>query len=267
MLPWAAGPVLIVAAAAAWRCAGVVASRRWTVAGGVALAAVLFGLLLSRRPMLAVTWIPAVAYFDFRWWFIPCAIFLIRLGVRQKVEAGRLREGRAIGVLAVALIIFMAVDWAQHLPPAGERFTGVPDAATGLCRQSSGYSCTAAASVTLLHQFGIETTEREMVLRCRTGTGGTQTMGALYGIQSVAAPHGLRVRLDRPEGKNPAWLRVPCLVSLRFSLGVDHSACVLAVDPVAKTLTVADPLGEIREVRFAGFTRDWRGDCLYLEKQ
>lgn len=267
MLPWAAGPVLIVAAIAAWRCAAEVSSRRLTAAGGVALVAVLFGLLLSRRPMLAVAWIPSVAYFDFRWWFIPCGIFLIRLGARQKAEAGRARESRAFGMLAIALAVFMAVDWARHLPPDGDRFTGMPDAATGLCRQSCGYSCTAAAAVTLLHQFDFATTEREMVQRCRTGTGGTQTMGAIYGIQSVVAQRGWRVRLDRPEGKNPASLHVPCLVSLRFSLGVDHSVCVLAVDAAAGTLTIADPLGKIRETKFSMFARDWRGDCLYLEKK
>ena len=86
----------------------------------------------------------------------------------------------------------------------------------GTCPQTTEYSCSAAAAVTLLARHGIRTTEARMAGLCLTRAGlGTPSLGLYRGLALAMASSNLRPRLihfDRTSDLHQA--AYPCLISV-----------------------------------------------------
>lgn len=67
----------------------------------------------------------------------------------------------------------------------------------GVCLQTDESTCSAAAAVTLLHAYGVEATETEMVDLCLTDQKGTFPAGLMRGLRSKTKGTGLEVRPGR----------------------------------------------------------------------
>src|SRR5262245_39255762 len=124
------------------------------------------------------------------WWFMLPAMCIFGVGimvVRRSVwkRDGLLVAGGLLLVYCGALAIAMA---RPH-----ERTGRIDD--KGACHQTSGYSCSAASAVMLLHQAGISATEQEMAELCVTRAGntrvaGTTDSGAMRGLRRKMAGRG-----------------------------------------------------------------------------
>lgn len=143
--------------------AGVSAARR-SLKLATALAGAMLLLILCKNALsvyapeaearfLPWNWVPLIE----RWWYLypgmtvfGVAIYLFRKSVWRR---DALLIGAGLLVLKCA-----AVGWVMGRP---SDLLGTVEA-DGVCLQTSGYRCSAAAAVSLLHVYGIATTEREM---------------------------------------------------------------------------------------------------------
>lgn len=139
------------------------------------------------------------------------------------------------------------------------RLKGRPDA-KGICLQTSGVSCTAAAAVMFLHRWGVASTEREMAELCLTRMNeGTRVSGILRGLRRKLEP-GARVDWgERPMDDLP----LPSLVSIRWG-SILHS--VVLVERTAEGVVVLDPLAGRREWTRAEFERERQGPAFWAHR-
>jgi len=206
----------------------------------VALGATALALLragLRWRPDLAAALFPWINYPLVQNWHVPmCLLGLTALIGQLPRRQTRRVVGAAVGVIA-----------AYGLWSAGATFlvsfddlTGRPDA-SGFCRQTSSYSCGAAALATWLAHLGVESTEREVArLSATQWHGGVTALGMWRAARLKLRGRPYKVRLRRISWDDVCGLDQPCVVVVRYSLLVDHFVVVVAVD--GDLVTVADPL-------------------------
>ncbi len=110
-------------------------------------------------------------------WLLPGAAFLAGLLYRRREVAAWRRR-----VLAGALVLGGACSIGDPLltdpPQAGTGSTG-----SSVCRQTTHASCSPCAAVTLLHMYGIRSTEAEMMQLCLTERLGTRDLGLFRGLK------------------------------------------------------------------------------------
>lgn len=200
-------------------------------------------------------WYPFVEH----WWILFPAVLVLTVAIAIFWASWWKRDGLMIlgGVFAVhcaAVAILMA-------RPHG--LTGEIDA-KGICHQTSGYSCSPASAVMLLHYAGISATEREMAELCVTRCGnstvaGTSDSGAMRGLRLKMAGRG------RPVISTPRYdeLRAPAMVAIRIHDRMSHSIVVVKVGP--DEVKVIDPLYGRGTIPRIQFERDWKGIAINLE--
>jgi hypothetical protein len=162
-------------------------------------------------------------------------------------------------ILSPLLLAAVLASYAWWFRPLPEHLTGVA-AADGTCLQSTEYSCSAAAAVTLLAHHGIRTTEAQMAALCLTRAGlGTPCLGLSRGLSLATATSPLRPRLihfartsDLRHAPYPCLISVGLkngcspaardrMISYGWAPGQDHSVVLLAVEPNGAWLSVFDP--------------------------
>ncbi len=222
------------------------------------LLAVVGGMVLERRAEWAwdamrLSWPDLVFFTNLS--LEGVGALLVLLWRQANDTSARVRAGLlGAGALGAA---FWSYAWLFFPTPAG--LAGTVDA-TGLCRQTSDDSCSAAAAVMVLHHHGIPATEAEMARLCLTRERlGTPTLGLYRGLALKAGSHRLRPRLLHLRGAadfsrldGPAVVRVglrrgaPPEVAKRmqgygWTPGVFHAVVVLTGDPEGRWIEVADP--------------------------
>lgn len=250
---------------AAMVAAGVVALRRSqrlaTALVAAMLSLILFKLAVARAPagearLLPWNWYPFVE----GWWFLFPAMFIFGVGLTLVRRSVLKRDGLLVagGVLLVHCGVLAILTSQPH------QLTGRLND-KGICHQTSGYSCSAASAVMLLHQAGIPATEQEMAELCVTRPGGS----IVSGTSDSGAMRGLRLKMEghgRPVITTPRYdeLRAPAMVAITISRQISHSIVVVGVEP--DQVKVIDPLYGRGTIPRIQFERDWKGIAINLER-
>jgi hypothetical protein len=167
-----------------------------------------------------------------------------------RVPGSTLRRAVVIGAIVVACLFTIYRPILSKPPEVKDRWS------RGVCLQTSRASCSAAAAATLLSEYKIPTTEKEMSIVCLTSSRGTSMLGLYRGLKLMTAGKGLDVymfengTIDDLRGMGPVLLTVEleegAKVDLRYQStwgwlpGVPHSVVVLGF-PTADHALVADP--------------------------
>jgi predicted double-glycine peptidase len=245
--------------------AGVAAFRRsHRLATGLVaamLSMLLFKVAIARTPagearLFSWNWYPFVE----GWWFLFPAMFIFGAGIMVVRRSVWKRDGLmvAAGLLLVHCGVLAILTSQPH------QLTGRVDD-RGICHQTSGYSCSAASAVMLLHQAGVPATEQEMAELCVTRPGGT----IVSGTSDSGAMRGLRLKMagrGRPVISTPAYdqLTAPAMVAIAISNQISHSIVVVKVE--ADQVKVIDPLYGRGTISRRQFERDWKGIAITLER-
>ena len=247
---------------------------------GLALAAGLGGLFLARRSLKAATAVGAgllalillkvaVGYtpaaeaslftWDFyprveRWWYEVPAFGLFGIGL-WTVRASRIKRDALLvagGLLLARVVVVAASTWARLPSLAGQI------GQDGICRQTTGFSCAAAASAMYLDRLGVRATEAEMAEACATGWDGTTDAGIARGLRRKLP--GRRVDVSAPAYED---LRAPALVSILIQRDISHSVLLEEAGP--EGVLLADPLGSRQRMSKAAFLARWQGSSIRVE--
>jgi len=176
----------LMAAAGAWT---VRKSRGWaTAACGLLLALIILKAVVGHIPAAEATLFPWDWYsYVELWWYLLPAMFLMGAGLQVVWRSTWKRDAVFVGA-GLLLIRTGAAGWATAQPP--ELQGKVLD--SGVCLQTSGYSCGAAAATSFCYYYGVRVSEREMAEHCVTRTGGP----GLAGTSDAGLMRGLRQKLS-----------------------------------------------------------------------
>ncbi|MHC4598860.1 MAG: cysteine peptidase family C39 domain-containing protein [Planctomycetota bacterium] len=234
----------------------------FTALGGAALLPVLVKGVFCFSPVLEAKILPVA------WWglvqrdfWLPFSILFFALASHLLSRSKR----RAIFVFLGLLLVIMTqrVYW-RLTPPPSYQYKGTVDA-KGVCRQTSHYTCTAAASVTLLHGHGIRSTEGEMAsLSGIIPGGGASHHQAAYGLARKLRKEGRteEVRILKPGVNGLDQIPVPFLAGIKWGFLVDHMVCVLRVD--VNFVEMGDPVQGWVAMDRADFEADWKGLAIVI---
>ena len=245
--------------------AGVLAfGRSLRLATG--LVAAMLSLILLKA---AITQVPAAEarifpwdWYPFveGWWFLLPAMFIFGVGIRLVRRSVWKRDGLLV---AAGLLLVYCGAMAIALGRPHELTGRIDD--KGICHQTSGYSCSAASAVMLLHQAGIPATEQEMAELCVTRAGhsrvaGTSECGMMRGLRQKMAGRG------RPVISTPTYDRIPApaMVGILINPQMSHSIVVVQVEP--DLVKVIDPLYGRGTIPRSQFERNWKGVAIHLER-
>ena len=225
---------LSVAAALAMRFAR--APRHiWLPAAVVSALLALGRAYLAHRPEIEVAIFSWRDYPYFGSWHLYFVTAVFVIAARQ---LPRLRDRKAVLALTAVVMFYVLGTSAVADFGLGPRPTGGvnPD---GVCVQTTGYSCEAAAAVSLLHLYGIEVSEDTMARLSLVTFVGAGVPGIYRGLRVLVEPLGYRVSVRRLDWEGVAQLRLPFLAQISSRFPIDHMVCVLRVTP--HRLLVIDP--------------------------
>ncbi len=263
-----AGWFLVVAAAAlgCMRLGYAIARRSSARARGVVMVCVLLLMTwgwLSQCPAMATRLLPIglLAYLE---GVAPVPVYMAMVGALWGA-AGSRRQRRFAALTTVLGVTYLMINgmWMLQASPR-EAFASRRDGV--VVRQSSEYSCVAAACATALNQIGVPTTEARMVelTHTRPGTGST-LIRALHGLSNRLEETGgrYRARMIAVEPDSLAALDMPALTTMRYVPSSRHMVTILSYEP--RSVVIADPdVGEIR-VSPLQFERYFVGDVIVFE--
>jgi len=193
------------------------------------------------------------------WWSVPFAIALFTTASPHM--GSRLSRS---GLLGLSLILWVSgtdrlLATARFDPSSMD---GRIDE-SGVCRQTTDYTCGAAAAATLLHRYGIESDEREMAEHCWTNSlTGTDELCVARGLRRKLAGTGLEPRLSVATWDELVAWGGPAAVTVKFELFVDHWVVVLSV--VGDRVEIGDPIDGRLVIPKESFLEMWRGRMVTL---
>ena len=226
------------------------------------LVMILTRVVLFELPLVEYAALPFDWYAIWRpWWVLPFAMGVLGAGTRQMST----KNARVlVGVCAATVFLVITVRLFSTANFDPDSMYGVVRS-TGVCQQTTDYTCGAAAAATLLHHYEVETTEAEMARLCWTNS--------LSGTDPFCVARGLRLKLGdrplRPVLHDASWedvldLRQPAMITIEFGALVDHWIVLLEVRPDGKVLT-GDPLQGLRLFSREEFVAEFQGTMVTLE--
>ncbi|MFP6761973.1 MAG: cysteine peptidase family C39 domain-containing protein [Planctomycetaceae bacterium] len=254
-------------------------TRAVTLTGILAAMLLLAYLRFAWKTALLATVLPFSSVVILSNWFPPAAAFLAGITWTHGYGTGTRRV--LFGLTLYLIAFYSSVDPLLGQPPeCRNRWQMRRDFPYPMARQTSGYSCTAAAAATLLRINGIQAEESEMVQLCLTRNGTTwqglyrglklKTAGLPFRIEVIECPvQELENSLPGPAilsvGIDPSQPYLPEYVEEKgWDPGMRHSVVLLGFQPNFDGVVVADP-----SVGFEPWTtRDiqtlWRGRAVCL---
>lgn len=146
--------------------------------------------------------------------FSPLAASVLAGAAWRAMPGTAFRRGALLAVLGIICL------WRAYEPlfptltsPLNNRWT------RGVCRQTSGSTCSAAAAATLLRACGIDATEREMAQLCLTSNAGTSMHGLYRGLKLKTAGTDWDVRPITCTMKELQKISGPVLLTVGLPLG------------------------------------------------
>jgi predicted double-glycine peptidase len=256
--------VLEVAAAALMAAAGawtVRKSRGWaTAAGALMLSLIVLKAVVGHIPagepkLFPWDWYPYVE----PWWYLVPAMFLVGTGLIIVRESAWKRPALLAGA-GLLLARTGAAGWVTAHPPQLEGT--VLD--SGVCLQTSGYSCGATAATSFCYYYGVRATEREMAELCVTrgggpGLAGTSDAGLMRGLrQKLADRYSIRIARTVYDD-----IPTPALVPLEVWPGVGHCVLLWRVDP--ELVHLLDPRCGRTTLSRKAFEQMWMGSAIWAQ--
>jgi predicted double-glycine peptidase len=233
--------------------------RKSVVTAAVAgcLGMVLLRVLFRYLPDLEYALAPYDGYALVRpWWALPFGFVILGTGLKQmKSRIGR----NLVTVFAACLMVLVGqrivLTVIYNYDPARCSGTVGEDL---VCRQTTGFTCGAAAAATFLAQSGIESTEREMAILCGTNAvTGTDEFGICRGLRRKLGDAGSGVRVVRSDWEDLKNGPCPAMATVKWGFLVDHWVVVLEVGE--EEVGLGDPLKGRVTVPRQMFLRKWRG--------
>ena len=200
-------------------------------------------------------WYPLV---EPSWYLVP-AMFLVGAGLPMAGRPAWRRD--LLGIAAILILARTAVaGWITAKPP---ELNGTVNA-SGVCLQTAGYSCGAAAAASFLYYYGISTTEQEMADLCVTRAGGL----GLAGTSDAGLVRGLRRKMNgrlsvQIARQSYEELSTPSLVPIELYPGLHHCILLWRVDP--ELVHIIDPRYGRATLSRAGFEAMWTGCAIWAE--
>lgn len=204
--------------------------------------------------------------------FSPLAVGLI-VGLAWRLVPGKVwRKGFVLVPMATICLYKAYAPATVEVPVLGDRWDH------GVCRQTSKWSCSAAAAATLLRMHGIQTTEQEMAELCRTSTEGTSMLGLYRGLklktedtlwdvevfwgtvedlQKVRGPAIVSVGLRAGQAADPRYAS-----EWGWTPGVKHTVVAFGYDPRREEFEIADPNVGRERWSVADLRTLWHGEGL-----
>ena len=168
--------------------------------------------LLNRRPDLYTSILPfsgIIFYFNLYPFVVAFAVpILLRLG-KEKMQKIR------IGMLCLVMFFLSLVPYRYYFLEPAESTRNIFDP-NGVCIQSSPDTCSAAAAVTLLRVYGIETTEAGMIrLALTKKKKGTDRLGLYRGLKIMTAGRpDLEVNIMQTSCRELIERNIPALITV-----------------------------------------------------
>jgi hypothetical protein len=152
-----------------------------------------------------------------------------------------------------------------------------------VCRQTNPSTCSAAAAATLLQQYGIATSEAEMIDLCFTRKDGTSVGGLVHGLNVKTKPGGRTAKvasLKLADLKEPSRLPAILIVSLRqevadrelryenqwgWAVGLSHAVVLFGFTGEGNPI-IGDPSVGKEVWNIKGLEELWTGTAVWLEK-
>jgi predicted double-glycine peptidase len=193
------------------------------------------------------------------WWSVPFAIALFTTASPHMTS----RLSRS-GLLGLSLILWISgtdrLLATARFDPAS--MDGEIDE-DGVCRQTTDYTCGAAAAATLLHPYGVRSDEREMAEYCWTNSlTGTDELCVARGLRRKLAGTGLEPRIDLATWDDLVAWGAPAAVTVKYKLFVDHWVVVLAIE--GERVLIGDPIDGRIVLDRESFLEMWRGRMVTL---
>lgn len=243
--------------------------RRWPLvvrilAVLVALGIVTGGVLaLARRLPFevqpAVSWVGGATVI-LAW----VALFLI--GVVWGVPGRSFSSNFLVAIVAIAGVL-VAIEsagplWWRYGEPETWRRTADKD---GFLVQSSGATCSPAASVMLLRLYDVAASEGELAYLSGTSLFGTDAHAMARALQQKVGPLGWRVEVRRTDYDSALRRKRPFVAHVEGSTS-GHALLVEGMSP--EKVIVRDPAdGKLKQAARADFERMWDGTAIYIVRE
>ncbi len=193
-----------------------------------------------------------------QWWALAPALIILGIAVFQ-IKRHWLRIVAEVfsGILLLVFIHFLYCQLFSKY----DMMKGVQNKKM-CCMQSTGYSCGAAASATLLGQYNIVTSEKEMAEKCGT---------SILGTDEFSAYRGLKNKLNGKNNitlKNGTWIdlnkkNLPAMVVIKLTPVLGHWIVVLSNEN--NSLQIADPLRGNYKMSKNEFMKKWNNVMIFLQ--
>jgi len=253
--------------------------RAVTLTGILAATLLLAYLRFAWKTALLVTILPFSSIVILSNWFPPAAAFLA--GITWTHGYGTRKRRVLFGLTLYLIAFYSSVDPLLGQPPeCRNRWQMRRDFPYPMARQTSGYSCTAAAAATLLRMNGIPAEESEMAQLCLTRMGTTwqglyrglklKTAGLPFRIEVIECPlQELQSRLPGPAiisvGIDPSRPYSPEYVQTKgWQPGMRHSVVLLDYQQNSDRVVIADPSVGFERWAPRDMQTLWRGRAVCL---
>lgn len=194
------------------------------------------------------------------WWSVPFAIALFTTASPHMTS----KLSRA-GLVGLSLILWISgtdrlLATARFDP---QSMDGRIDGA-GVCRQTTDYTCGAAAAATLLYRYGVHSDEREMAEHCWTNSlTGTDELCVARGLRRKLAGSGLEPHVSLATWDDLVAWGGPAAVTVKYKLFVDHWVVVLSI--VGNRVEIGDPIDGRIVIAKESFIEMWRGRMVTIQ--
>lgn len=179
----------------------------------------------------------------------------------------RRRDRNLILLLMSAMVFFIAI-W-PFLSPLVDRNqlshlqTKVDN--SGVCEQTTDYTCGPAAAVTALRKLGLPAEEGKIaILSCTSNQEGTPTDLLADALQREYGKDGLTVNCHVFKSISELKQAGITLAVIKYGFMVDHWVAVLEVTD--SEVIVGDPLGGLRRLSYDEFSKQWRFIGIVLKR-
>ncbi len=190
---------------------------------------------------------------------VPASL-LFSIAARHVPKRSEQRAVRTLLVICGAYFLMFG-KWMVR-PPLNDLHSTRMD--RGVCIQSTHYTCVAASLVTLLHAYGVETSETEMARLTQTERNfGATDSRAVRGLQRRLADADLTIHYESMDYARLCEVPMPCVVPINWRYYVSHMVPVLSAD--ADTVLLGDPLHGVRRCSAEEFRTVWRRRGIYLQ--
>jgi hypothetical protein len=177
------------------------------------------------------------------------------------IVAGRTGSPRRwrLWLLGIALLaMFGGMEWHLDRPIAGELYNRVD--LDGTILQSSGYSCTAAATANILKSFGVAKTEREVAGVFGTTARGTTDEQVVNGLRRW----GFSAEPITVASRDPTKVTPPAILDVQLAGLNDISHAVALMGWDNGRAMIIDPMTGRQLVTAAALRESWNGGAVLI---